>query len=187
VLHAEQGISLAERLDHPYSQALALAYAALVHQMRRDTPRVLECAERAVALCDKYAFAYYGDWAKALIGWAHGQKRPAEGIAEIETALAQLDGKRAQARRPYYLSLLAETCALAGNRQRAASMLDTAINMARDRIDVWWLPALYFQKSELEAAASREPMRQLALALARSHGSRGLERRILTADSAKSL
>jgi tetratricopeptide (TPR) repeat protein len=185
--HAEDGIALAERLTHPYSQTIALAYAALLHQMRRDAVRVLDCAERAVALCDKYAFAYYGEWAKALIGWAHGQKRPVEGIAEIEAALGELDAKRAQARRPYYLSLLAETCALAGNRNRAASILDAAINMARDRIDVWWLPALYLQKSGLEPASAREAMRQLALDTARSQGSRGLEQRILTAESQKSL
>ena len=37
VAHAEQAIALARRLDHMYSQTLALAYAALLHQMRRDT------------------------------------------------------------------------------------------------------------------------------------------------------
>jgi hypothetical protein len=62
---AEQGIALARRLDHMYSQTLALAYAALLHQMRLDTVRVLACAEAVVALCGRYGFAYYGDWAQA--------------------------------------------------------------------------------------------------------------------------
>src|SRR5439155_6284925 len=109
VAHAEQGIALARRLDHMYSQTLALAYAGLLHQMRRDTDRVLDCAEAVVALCERYGFAYYGDWAQALIGWARGRERPVEGVEVIESALSRLDAKRAQARRPYYLSLLAET------------------------------------------------------------------------------
>ena len=74
----------------------------------------------------------------------------------IESALERLDAKRAQARRPYYLSLLAETYALAGHKDRALSILDAAIAMAHARTDVWWLPALYLQKGELEPAGRRE-------------------------------
>jgi len=184
---AEQAVALARRLDHMYSQTLALAYAALLHQMRLDTERVLACAEAVVALCERYGFAYYGDWACALIGWARGQERPAEGVAIIESALDRLDRNRAQARRPYYLSLLAETYSRLGNRDRTASILDAAIAMAIERGDVWWLPALYLQKSELEPAPEREATLRRGLVLARTQNSRGLERRILTSSIAGSM
>jgi tetratricopeptide (TPR) repeat protein len=179
VAHAEQAVALARRLDHMYSQTLALAYAALLHQMRLDTERVLACAEAVVALCERYGFAYYGDWAQALIGWARGQERPAEGVEIIESALARLDRNRAQARRPYYLSLLAETYGRLGNRDRSASILDRAIALALERADVWWLPALYLQKSELEPAPEREETLRRGLVLTRTQNSRGLEQRIL--------
>jgi DNA-binding SARP family transcriptional activator len=185
VAHAEEAIALARRLDHKYSQAIALAYAALLHQMRLDSTRVLACAELAVQLCEQYEFGYYGDWAKVLTGWARGQERPAEGIAMIESALEHLDQNRAQARRPYYLSLLAETYGRLGARDRAASILDAAIALAVERGDAWWLPALYLQRSEL-AGPDREGMLQRALALARAQHSRGLERRILAASTATS-
>jgi DNA-binding SARP family transcriptional activator len=185
--HAEEGVALARRLDHLYSQTLSLAYAVLLHQMRRDVDRVRDCAESVVALCERCGFAYYGDWARALIGWARGQERPAEGVAMIESALERLDAKRAQARRPYYLSLLAETYSLAGNRDRTASILDLAITMARERADVWWLPALYLQKSEIEATPEREGTLRRGLELARAQNSRGLERRILTSSFAGSM
>ncbi len=160
--HADAAIALARRLEHPYSETLALAYAALLHQMRRDTDGVLACAESLVALCGRYQFAYYGDWGQVLIGWATGQQRPAEGIERIEAALARLDSRRAHARRPYYMSLLAEICALAGDRTRASSLLDAAITLALERSDLWWLPALYLQKGE----------RERALELSRAQGSR---------------
>jgi tetratricopeptide (TPR) repeat protein len=184
---AEQAVALARRLDHMYSQTLALAYAALLHQMRLDTERVLACAEAVVTLCERYGFAYYGDWACALIGWARGLERPAEGVAIIESALDRLDRNRAQARRPYYLSLLAETYSRLGNRDRTASILDAAIAMALERGDVWWLPALYLQKSELEPAPEREATLRRGLVLARTQNSRGLERRILTSSIAGSM
>jgi tetratricopeptide (TPR) repeat protein len=184
VMHAEQAVALARRLDHMYSQTLALAYAALLHQMRLDTERVLTCAEAVVALCARYGFAYYGDWAHALIGWARGQERPAEGVEIIESALERLDRNRAQARRPYYLSLLAETYSRLGNRDRTASILDVAITMALERGDVWWLPALYLQKSEHQPAPEREATLRRGLVLASTQNSRGLERRILAASMA---
>jgi len=187
VARAEQGIALARRLDHMYSQTLALAYAALLHQMRLDTERVLACADAVVALCERYGFAYYGDWAQALIGWARGQERPAEGVEIIESALERLDRNRAQARRPYYLSLLAETYSRLGNRDRTASILDAAITMAVERGDVWWLPALYLQKSELEPTPEREATLRRGLALTRTQNSRGLEQRILASSMTSSI
>ena len=187
VSHVEQAVALARRLDHVYSEALALAYAAMLHQMRRDPDRVLECAAAVVTLCERYGLAYYGDWAQALTGWARGLERPAEGIEIIESALERLDAHRARARRPYYLSLLAELYSLLGKRERAASVLDEAITIALEHDDVWWLPELYLQKSELEPPTEREAIRRRGLELARAQGNRGLERRILASSIARSI
>jgi tetratricopeptide (TPR) repeat protein len=187
VSHAAQAVAHARRLEHVYSQALALAYEALLHQMRRDAGKVLYSAEEAVALCERYGFAYYGDWAHVLIGWVRGLERPAEGVERIESALDRFDAARAQARRPYYLSLLAETCTRLGNREKAASILDAAIAMAHKRADGWWLPALYLQKSELDPPPRNAATLRCALELARAQNSRSLERRILASSIAHSI
>jgi tetratricopeptide (TPR) repeat protein len=186
VSHADYAIALARRREHKYSETLALAYAALLHQMRLDTERTLACAEAAAELCDRYGFAYYGDWASVLIGWARGQDEPAEGVKIIESALERLDANRAYARRPYYLSLLAQIYSRLHQDDRAASILDRAIGMAVERGDLWWLPALYLQKSEFEVGSGRETMLDRALALARAQQSRALEQRILVASTVRS-
>ena len=147
----------------------------------------LDTAEEVVALCDRYGFAYYGDWAHVLIGWAQGLERPAEGVERIESALARFDATRAQARRPYYLSLLAETYTGLGNREKAASILDAAITMAHKSADCWWLPALYLQKSELDPPPQRAATLRSALEVARAQNSRSLERRILASPLAPSI
>ena len=153
-----------------------------------STPRVCSPARKRSWRCASGTDSrYYGDWAQVLIGWARGQERPAEGVEIIESALDRLDRNRAQARRPYYLSLLAETYSRLGNRDRAASILDAAITMALERGDVWWLPALYLQKSELEPAPEREATLRRGLALARAQNSRGLEQRILASSMTSSI
>lgn len=154
VAHADEALALARRLDHLYSQALALAYAALTHQLRRDLVRTEQYANAAVELCDRYGFGYYIDWARVLLGWVRGQRgEPQEGVTMIEGAIERLDAQRAQARRPYYLSLLAETYAAASRPDRAASIVNAAIEMALARNDVWWLAELYRQKGELAAVS----------------------------------
>jgi hypothetical protein len=159
----------------------------LLHQMRRDAGKVLSSAEEAVALCERYGFAYYGDWAHILIGWVRGLERPAKGVERIESALDRFDAARAQARRPYYLSLLAETYTRLGNREKAASILDAAITMAHKRADGWWLPALYLQKSELDPPPRNAATFRCALELARAQNSRSLERRILASSIAHAI
>ena len=182
--HVDQGIALARRRDHLFSQTIALAYAALVHQMRRDSRRVLEYAEGVVALCERYGFAYYGDWARVLLGWVYGQEEPARGIQTIESALERLDAQRAQARRPYYLSLLADTYGLAGQADRAASIVDTAIEMALARGEGWWLPALFLQKSELGPPVERDRSLRRGLEIAHGQRSMSLAQRLTSAMSA---
>ncbi len=179
VAHAEAGIALSRRLEHPYSQTIALAYASLLHQMRADAGAVRVCADAVVALCEQYGFAYYGDWARVLIGWAEGFERPTEAIEQIEAALARLDAQRAQARRPYYLSLLAETYRRAGQIDRAVSIVTAGITMALNRSDLWWLPALYLLKGEMGPPSERQSLLHRGLELARAQGSRSLEGRIL--------
>ena len=181
--HAGEAIALSRRLDHKYSQTLALAYAAMLHQMRGDTAQVRSFAEAAVDLCERYEFGYYGDWARVLIGWVRGHEQPDTGVTIIESALAGFDESRAHARRPYYLSLLAETYGRAGQRDRVVAILDQAIGLAEERGDGWWLPVLYLQRGELHTGHAREEMLKRALSLARSQHAHGLERRILAGAS----
>src|SRR5262249_15767622 len=129
----------------------------LTYQLCGDAARVAECAQRVVALCDRYGFAYYGEWARVLLGWGAGcQGEPRRGVDIIESALARLDVLNAKARRPYYLSLLADTLVADGDSARAASVLQLATASAVERDDCWWLPELYRQRAALAPAGSRE-------------------------------
>src|SRR5262249_54427572 len=58
----DEALALAEQLAHPYSRALALAYAAMLYQFRGEPHMVRESAETALTLCDEQGFAYYLAW-----------------------------------------------------------------------------------------------------------------------------
>jgi hypothetical protein len=182
VVRADEAVALAKRRGHVYSETLALAYAGLTHQFRRDLVNVTALRTSGRRALRALRLRVLPDWADVLLGWAAGQEgRPEEGVRLIEGALVHLDAQRAQGRRPYYLSLLAETLLAARRHGRAASVLDTAIASAVGRKDLWWLPQLLCQKSEFEPSPGREQLLRKALETARGQQSRALEQRILAA------
>ena len=60
-----------------------------------------------------------------------------------------------------------------------------AMNLQRG--DLWWLPALYLQKSEIEPPSARLATLRRGLELARAQNSRSLERRILASSGARTM
>ncbi len=176
--HADKAIAHATKLANPYSLTVAHAYAALTHHLRRDPTSVRASADALTSLCERHGFAYYSEWGLIFLGWvACHEGRYDDGIGLIETGLTRLDAQRAQARRPYYLSLLAEGCAAAGHTDRAIAHLDRALAIAAAHGDNWWVPELLRMKGELLPPADAEPCFRRALDLARAQGSLALERR----------
>jgi len=172
---ASWAIERAQEVDHPYSLAIALAYAAITAQMDGDRATADLLAGRTVELCDRYGFAYYREWGVILHGWAHGGS---VGVEAIRDALRSLDEQGAYARRPYYLSLLAQTLVDEGRRDEGAAALDAAHAAAAARHDVWWLPEILRAQASLgDAALARDRLRD-AHALALRHGSTMLAARI---------
>ena len=69
---AATAVALARAIDHPYSLAVALAYAGITHQMRDDLPALTGAVAELRELCDRYDFAYYREWGLVLDGWGRG-------------------------------------------------------------------------------------------------------------------
>jgi DNA-binding SARP family transcriptional activator/tetratricopeptide (TPR) repeat protein len=169
----EWAIARAEEVDHPYSLAVALAYAAITLQMLGDVERTLEYASRVREICGRYEIAYYGEWGMILAGWSAGGT---DGAALIRQGLGNLRDQGALARHPYYLALLAETLLSAGQADTAAALLESARAAAAAHDDRWWLPELYRLSARCRGA---EPAGALAraVALAEQQGAVALARR----------
>jgi hypothetical protein len=170
--HATEAVERARSVDHPYSLAITLGYAALTWQLLGD----IECLEEATGelarLGARHGFAYYPAWGLVLSGWARDD---AAGTARIERGLADLRAAGAFARMPYWLSLLAARVTDPG---RARAVLDAAVVAARVRQDRWWLPdVLRVRATRFATGSERSAGVRAALDLALEQGSVALAER----------
>ena len=154
---AAQG--LAQDLGHPFTQALALDYAALLHQWRGEVSGTLALANTAMTLGTEQGFAYYLAWATILQGWAlTAQHQEATGIAQMRQGLAALQATGGEARLPYYLALLAEAHARAGQADEGLIAVSDALAHLNATGEVWYEAELHRLRGALlvQQATGRE-------------------------------
>ena len=164
----------AREVEHPFTLAVALAYAAITHQLRGDRERTREFARRTQEICARYDLAYYGDWALILDGWCTGGT---EGAEQIRTGLGHLRDQGALARQPYYLALLAETLLAAGHDEAAGPVLESARAAATVQDERWWLPELYRLDARRQPGPAAAGLLRRAAGLAHQQGAVALARR----------
>jgi DNA-binding SARP family transcriptional activator len=169
-----EAITLARAIDHPYSQAVALAYGAITHQVRRDLPELRSMVDELRRLCDRYDFAYYREWALILDGWS---REGASGADLVRRGIGNLKSEGAFARMPYWLSLLADLSARDSRPGAARATLDAALAAGRVRRDVWWLPEVMRMRAAYDDEQAAIARLLSAAKLASEHGSVVLLRR----------
>lgn len=167
-------IELARTIDHPYSLAVALAYAGITYQMRHDMSALKDAVGELRELCDRYGFAYYREWVLVLGGWSRADE---SGIDLAGRGINNLKSEGSFARMPYWLSLLADLSARNDRPDAACAILDAALVGGQTRNDLWWMPEVMRMRAahdDQEAAISRL---RSAAKMAYAHGSVALLRR----------
>jgi adenylate cyclase len=182
---AEQTIADADRVNHPFTQTVTLAYAAMLAQFRRDIEEVRRLAGSAIAHASEHGFPYYLAWSEILRGWSRaiGGARD-DTIDEMRRAI---DAVRTLAglRLPYYRGLLAEAFGRAGRTPEGLQEITTALSEARRTGECWWEPELLRIRGTLlwgagrAAEADAESSFRCAIDLARRYGARFLELRAI--------
>jgi DNA-binding SARP family transcriptional activator/tetratricopeptide (TPR) repeat protein len=174
---ADDALNRARAADHPYSVAVALAYAAITAQLCGDPDALAAAIAELDGLCRRYEFAYYGEWALILEGWAAGGE---VGVTQVRDGISRLRALGSLARMPYWLWLLSSTLDAVGRREEAAAVLDGAIVDAQQRHERWWLPEVLRCRAAFEEGPAADTLIRRACELAREHGSQALESRCLT-------
>jgi predicted ATPase len=179
-----EALTLAQELTHPFSEAFALALAALVHQFRREGQAVQEHAEAVIAVSTEQGFPHWLAYGTILRGWAlTAQGEAAEGITQIHQGLAAYRTTGAEVHRPYFLSLLAEAYGEVGQPEEGLTVLVEALDTVKKTEERNWEAELHRRKGELllmqqgQKVGEAEECFRKALDIARRQQAKSLELR----------
>ena len=151
---AREAVSMARELSHPFSLVLALVFAAMIYQHRREAEPAREHAEAAIAVCAEHSIAPHLAAAGSILqGWAIAVRgEVVEGIAEVRHGLAAVQPTGVRIRRPYYLALLAEASAWAGEIEQGLTALAEAAAAVEETGERRWEAEIYRLIGELTVA-----------------------------------
>ncbi|NMO88953.1 AAA family ATPase [Actinomycetospora sp. TBRC 11914] len=170
---ARGSVAVARTAD-PYNLAVALAYAAITHQLRGAAGELSVAVGELRELCDRYEFAYYREWALVLDGWSRGGEA---GVELARRGIRNLSAEGARVRMPYWQSLLADLHAATGRPDEARACLDAAVADGQARDDLWWMPEVLRRRAAHDDGGAAQARLRAAAALARTQGSTALLRR----------
>jgi len=185
-----EALALAQKLAFGPTLANALAYAAELHQFRRESSRVLEHAEALITLSTEEGLTYWLAWGTFFRGWALTEREsPLVGIAQMLEGLAGARAAGGEDQRSYFLTLLADSYRRADNGETALGMLEEAMAFVHKTGERCHEAELYRLKGSILLDASNKDDRlaaysdeaetcfRNAIAVARRQGARSLELR----------
>lgn len=180
----QEALALASRVGHTPTVGFAHFYAARLAHCRRDVTATQAYAEALMAFAAEQGFALRLEQGRILRGWALAMQGDApEGVAQIREGWAVYLDVGPKMMRPYFLSLLAEAHAQAGQPEAGLQAVAEALTLVEATEERWWEAELSRLKGALllqlqtSDAAQAEACFQHALDVARSQQSKALELR----------
>ncbi len=123
-----RAMNLARKSGDPYAMAMALHFMANLHWCLKAPRRVEIIANRLLLLSEQHGLAYASDLARALLGYARSELgHAAEGVELIEQALAGFAKIGAKVAITYFLTLLSQAQARAGDGELALRTVENAL------------------------------------------------------------
>ncbi|HMP40971.1 MAG TPA: hypothetical protein PKA05_11365, partial [Roseiflexaceae bacterium] len=182
----QEGTRVADDFQHPFGQAMAAAYLAMLQEFRADADTFRVQAEAALAVSSQHHAAYYQVWSNFLFQFAQAWQQPtADNLAHARAAVRLFAENGTRLRMPYYLSLLTRVLHKAGRLDEALATLEQAFAESRRNDEHWWDAELYRLRGELKWAQGAdadevEAAFRRALEIARSQQAKSLELRTAT-------
>jgi hypothetical protein len=142
-------ISLAEKVSHPLSLALALTFSSIVHQMRGERDAVQERADACISLSTDQGFTFFLALGKMMRGWALAQRGEAEGVSLMLEGLSAYRATGADSFRPYHLPLVADGHKALAEPEKALDAVSAAVRWMEQADERLYEPELYRLKGTL--------------------------------------
>jgi len=138
-----EAISLARKLEHPFSLAYALNFSAWLHYMLRKTDSAEILANEVISLSLEQGF-FWVTLGSVILGWTKVSAGDSDqGLTMMETGLQNYRGAGAGLSQTLQLSIEADACLQAKELNRAIACLQEAIEMAEKTGEKFWLADIY--------------------------------------------
>jgi predicted ATPase len=125
---SREAVALGKELGQPSTLALALHFAAMLRQYRREVPAAWESAEVTTAIATEHGLSFWRACGQVMGGWAlAGQGAGAEGIARLREGLSAWKAAGSETYRTYFLALLGEALAQEGRIEEGLGVLAEAL------------------------------------------------------------
>ncbi len=186
VKRSRQAVALGGELGQPATLVLALYFAAVLRQYRREAPAARGSAEAVTAIATEHGFSFWLGGGLVMQGWALAEQgAAADGVARLRQGLAGWVATGGEAHNTYHLALLAEALGREGRLQEALGVLAKALALmdatgeAFHGAELHRLQGEYLLRREgpAGAGADAEACFRRALDLARRQQARSLELR----------
>jgi predicted ATPase len=184
---SREALRLSHEHTQPSSQALALHFAAMVHQGLRDGEAALACADLALTIAAEQGHSFWKAGSTVMRGWAVAEcGDPQQGITLMRQGLELCESSGNFTYCTYFRVLLAETLARVGKLDDAIDLLDQAEALVAKTSERLFESELHRLRGELmllrapDSDAARrkaEACFQKALAVAREQQAKSLELR----------
>jgi class 3 adenylate cyclase/tetratricopeptide (TPR) repeat protein len=147
---SREALALAQDMSHAYSLALALHFAGILHQCRREAQSVREWAEAQMALSGAQGFVEWLEGGMIRHGWALVQQGVVEeGITQLRQGLDSWLSRGNNLGKIHILVRLAEAYGKAGQIAEGLSVLEEALAAVRNNAEHLYEAELYRLKGEL--------------------------------------
>ena len=181
---ANEALTLAQNLEHPYTLARVLYYTTLLHQLRREWQMVSERAETAITVATAQQVALVLTLGPIMRGWALAmQGQGAEGLTQLRQGLDAYRATGAEFQRPHFLGMLAEVHRSLGQPEAGLTALREALTLVEKTGERYYEAELHRLKGELllqhaaPEVSHAEACFQQALDIARGQQAKSLELR----------
>jgi class 3 adenylate cyclase/tetratricopeptide (TPR) repeat protein len=132
----DEGLQVAEAVDHPASLMLASWGAGLLALRQGDPPRAVPLLERAVNLCQDTDLPVFFPRQAAALGMAYSQAgRVADAVPLLTRAMEQMMATEMILNRAFCSLSLGETHLLAGRLEEAHALADGALTLTCENQD----------------------------------------------------
>ena len=182
-----EALSLAQKLNHPLSEAFARVAATMTYLFRGELKRAREQAESGASIATDKDLVQYIYWTKIQLHSVLLQLGEADVESSITGIREAIDACRsigAYLFDPFWLGLLAQTYSQHGEAEKALSSIDEALGAMTKTGEGFWQAELYRIKGQLllqnnsANTLEAESCFHEGIKIARSQNARGWELRI---------